>query len=362
MTRDEILIIGAGIIGCSLALELAEESFSVTVVERGQPAREASWAAAGMLSPAAEHREHPALAELAKASAALYPDWLARLGAATAIDVSHRTEGTLQLAFTETEAGELRTLPGEHLSAAEVRRLEPGLSERIAAGVYLAGDHQVDNRRLLDALLEAGRRAGVHFRTGTKARELLVQAGRAVGVGTAEGARLKAAAVVNAAGCWAGCLGEVGARWAPTRPVRGQMLALQSKTPVLRHVVRSSRAYILPRRDDRLLVGSTMEDVGYDKSVTPEGLRGLVVAACEIVPAAGALPFAKAWAGLRPDSPDHLPILGATDIEGFFVATGHFRNGILLAPISARLLTEVILARRPSLSLEPFSPLRFGPG
>jgi glycine oxidase len=275
--------------------------------------------------------------------------------------VGYRTEGTLDVAFTEAEAEALKSLPGDHMTPVEARRLEPGLSDRILSATFLARDVQVDNRLLFAALLEAARAAGVQFRTSTTVAELRVAGGRATGVSTGDGELISAGLVVNAAGCWASKLSEHGKRLTPTRPVRGQMAALQGDParPLLRHVVRSPRGYILPRADGRLVCGSTSDFVGYDKSLTPAGLRQILSAAIELAPGAVSLPFADAWAGLRPDTPDHLPILGATDIEGYFTATGHYRNGILLAPITAQLVGEVILGRKPSMSLEPFSPLRF---
>jgi glycine oxidase len=362
----DVVIVGGGIIGVALALRLADEGLSVTIVERGEPGREASWAAAGMLAPTseaghgAEGALPPAVAALAATSAALYPKWLERVEAKPA-EVGYRTEGTLDVAFSDAEAEALKSLPGEKLTAAEARRLEPGLSDRIAAGVFLPRDVQVDNRRLFAALLEAARAAGIQIRTGVVVAELGLAGERATGVRTLEGERLGAGVVVNAAGCWASQLGEPGRRLTPTRPVRGQMIALQADAakPLLRHVVRSPRGYILPRSDGRLVCGSTSEHAGYDKSLTPAGLRQILSAAIELAPVAAGLPFADAWAGLRPDTPDHLPILGATDIENYFVATGHYRNGILLAPITAQVLGDAILGRMPAESLDPFSPLRF---
>ena len=363
MPKPDVLILGGGIIGISLALRLADEKRAVTVLERGQPGEEASWAAAGMLAPTSEHVHAPGEAELAAASAALYPQWVGHLSERTGLEVGYRREGTLLVAFDPAEASHLNSLLGEGLTAEQARRLEPLLSERLLAARFLPGDLQVDNRRLLQALITAATRAGVHFQSQTAVGELRLASGRAVGVRTTAGENLDAGAVVNALGCWAGCLPLVGPRLTPTRPVRGQMIAVRADPGSLRHVIRSQRAYIVPRGEadqgGRLLLGSTMEDAGFDKSVTPSGLRGILAGAGEIAPALAALPFAEAWAGLRPDSPDHLPILGATDIPGYFVATGHFRNGILLAPITAQLLADVILGRPPRLSLEPFSPLRF---
>ncbi|HSC77733.1 MAG TPA: glycine oxidase ThiO [Candidatus Acidoferrales bacterium] len=359
MATSDILIVGGGIIGCALALRLAEEKLNVTVVERGEPGREASWAAAGMLAPTSEGPHfNPPEAELAAASAALYPDWLDHWSLRDA--AGYRTEGTLQVAFTEDEAAGLRSLPGEILTGAGARRVEPALSERVVAAVFLSHDVQVDNRRLVEAVTQAAQKAGVKFRTGASVTELRIESKRIIGVRTATGETLAAGAVVNAAGCWASQLDR---QRTPTRPIRGQMLALRGpEGSGLRHVVRSPRGYILPRKDGRFVIGSTSEDVGYDKNLTPTGLRQLLAAAIELVPSVASLPFADAWAGLRPDSPDHLPILGATDIENYFAATGHYRNGILLAPITAELVGDVILGRKPRLSLEPFSPLRFAPG
>jgi glycine oxidase len=365
--RNDALIVGGGIIGVALALRLADHKLSVAVVERGEPGREASWAAAGMLAPTseaghgAEGALPPAVAELASASAALYPEWLDRLGVDARANLGYRTEGTLDVAFTEEEAEQLKSLPGQPLAPAEARRLEPRLSERILAAVFLPRDVQVDNRRLFGALLEAARAAGVQVRAGVSVAELTAAGGRATGVRSSDGERLSAGLVVNAAGSWASQLAPHGRRLTPTRPVRGQMLALQgdSQKPLLRHVVRSPRGYILPRADGRLVCGSTSEPAGYDKSLTPAGLRQILSAAIELAPAAAGLPFADAWAGLRPDTPDHLPILGATDIENYFVATGHYRNGILLAPLTAQVVGDAILGRTPAESLDPFSPLRF---
>jgi glycine oxidase len=359
MTKPDVLIAGAGIIGCSLALRLAEEKLSVLVLDRGQPGHEASWAAAGMLAPTSEHGQAAAEKELAEASAALYPSWIAKLEERIKEPLGYRSEGTLVVAFSADEAGHLAALPGEALTAAEARHREPALNERLVAARFLPGDRQVDNRRVLQALLVEAVAAGVEFRAGAPVVEWWIESGRMRGVRTAAGERLEAGAVVNALGGWAGTVPPLGRRFAPARPVRGQMLALQASPDFLRHVVRSPRGYLVPRQDGRLLVGSTMEEAGYDKSVTPAGLRGLLAAAVEIAPGVASLPFSDAWAGLRPDTPDHLPILGATEVKDYFLASGHFRNGILLAAITAELLTEVILGRPPRLALAPFSPLRW---
>lgn len=362
MPKPDVVIAGAGIIGLSLGLRLAEDKLAVLVVDKDEPGGEASWAAAGMIAPTAEHTHAPAEAELAAASAALYPDFVRRLEARSGEALGYRTEGTLLAAFTPEEAAFLARLPGARLTPEEARRLEPALSERLLAARHLPGDHQVDNRRLLPALLVAAVSAGVEFRSQTPVAQWWIEAGRMRGLVTAAGEKLEAGAVVNALGCWAGTVPPLGRRYAPVAPVRGQMLALDAPPDFLRHVVRSARGYLVPRAGGRLLLGSTMENAGFDKSVTPAGLRRLLSAAVEIAPSAASLPFAEAWAGLRPDTPDHLPILGSTDVERYYVATGHYRNGILLAPITAQLVGDIVLGRKPQLSCAPFSPLRFRSG
>jgi glycine oxidase len=359
MAKPDCLIVGGGIIGASLALELAREKLSVVLLERNEACREASWAAAGMLAPTSEHHEHPALEELARASSQLYPDWLSRLHPQGASAVGYRSEGALVVAFDEAERAVLSGVAGERLTSAELRRVEPALSERVASGVYLNRECQLDTRRLMEVLWQAAADAGAELWPGAEVRALSLASGRVTGVQLTDKSRLEAGSVVDAAGAWAGQLGEAAARLAPTRPIRGQIISLRAKTPPVGRVIRSARAYVVPRADGHLLIGSTMEDAGYDNSVTPAGLARLLAGVQEILPGAARYFFEEAWAGLRPDTPDHLPILGATDLKNFFVAAGHFRNGILLAPMTARLMAELILGRAPSIPLDPFSPLRF---
>ncbi|MGH9804326.1 MAG: NAD(P)/FAD-dependent oxidoreductase, partial [Candidatus Acidiferrales bacterium] len=286
MAAPDCLIVGGGIIGVSLALELAREKMAVVVLERGHASREASWAAAGMLAPTSEHHQHPAMEALVRAGSEVYPQWLSSLRQLSPVEVGFRSEGTLVVGFDESDSAELAHLPGERLTPAELRRREPALSDRVACGVYLKNDLQVDNRRLMVALWEAAAHAGVGLRPRTEARAVLAASGRVTGVQIADKSRIEAGMVVDAAGAWAGQLGEAAARLAPTRPVRGQMLSLGAGSAPVRHVIRTPRAYIHPRAGGRLVIGSTMEDAGYDKSVTPAGLAGLLAGAREILPAA----------------------------------------------------------------------------
>jgi glycine oxidase len=289
--------------------------------------------------------------------------------------VDYRTDGTLLIGFDPEEAARLehaasilssQKLPGQLLNTEEARRLEPGLSEGICSALLLPGDHHLNNRQLTQATLVAAQKRGVVLREGVAVESIIVERRRAVAVRTSA-ERLTASKIVIAAGCWSATLGSECARLAPTRPVRGQMLALRLTEPCpafgatcLNYVIRGP-AYLVPRRDGRVVVGSTVEDVGFDKSTTAEALANLRASAERIVPAFREANVAETWAGLRPDSPDHLPILGTGDIENLFFATGHFRNGILLAPITARVMTDLILRGSSSTPIEGFSPLRFRP-
>lgn len=363
-SQPDVIVVGGGIIGLSIAWFLAKSKVAVTVLERGEPGREASWAAAGMLAPQGESQAG-AFLDLCLKGLDLYPDFADRLRQETGVDVEYRAEGALRVALDDAEAEELQRwydgqqragLPVVWLGPEEARRREPHLSPDVRAAVYIPRDHQVENRRMILALLLAAGRAGARIEAGVEAVGVVVEKGRAVGVETPSG-RLKAGAIVNAAGCWAGLLGGVEASLRPpVRPVRGQMfdLAMDPAAP-FRCVVFSSRtAYLVPRYDGRLLVGATVEEAGYRKAVTAEGLQGLLARALHIAPVVRDYPFLSAWAGLRPGTPDGLPILGPTPVEGLLLATGHYRNGILLAPITAQIIGDLIVQGESPIDLTPF--------
>jgi glycine oxidase len=240
----------------------------------------------------------------------------------------------------------------------EARSLEPHLNKDARAIARLAREARVDNRLLTEAVLAAALAKGAEVRAGVNVTGLRMKEGRCSGVQTASG-EIASRQVVLAAGSFTGQLADA-ARYAPTRPVRGQMLALRCEEVRVRHVLRSSRGYIVPRSDGRLICGSTSENAGYEKRVTPEGLQQIRAAAVELVPALAGAALVETWSGLRPDTPDHLPVLGPTDVRGLYVATGHYRNGILLAPITARILREFIVDGECSAGgVEKYSPMRF---
>ena len=365
MPVSDALLIGGGIIGCSVARALAARGLSVAVIERGLPGHEASWAAAGMLSPSAEADPGSALFDLSRASLQLYRGFAQQLTEETSIDPQYRDEGTLVIFENEVERQSLlesflwqRTLgiTIAEVSSQELGRREPSLARSIGA-FHVAGDHQIDNRFLVQALVESCRRHGVEF-VSAQAREILHDGSRVTAVLTDKG-EITAGIVINTAGAWAGCLNVRGLKPLPIRPVKGQMLALKTADPVLNHVVRSEHVYLVPRRDGRIIVGSSMEEAGFDKTPRAGVLVRLLCAAQNLCPALAESAMEEFWAGLRPAALDGLPILGPTEIQGYWVALGHFRNGILLAPITAQVMSSWILTGTPGFAMQPFRADRF---
>jgi glycine oxidase len=339
----DVVIIGGGVIGCAVARRAANDGLSVLVLERGQPVMEASWAAAGMLSPLAEANEPGPFLDLLLAGREMYGPYAAALREETGIDVAYSDAGTLYASLCEDDDAAIERrwrwqsaagLPVERLTAAEAREAEPALSPAVRGALRFAGDHQVDNRILGPALWTAAARAGAQFRLGAHAVRLLREGNRVTGVECANGERFAAGTVVVAGGVWAGRLQGL-PRPVPVEPVHGQLLALTAVPSIFRHVVDTQRVYLVPRATGRLIVGATMERTGDRKAVTPWGLRRLVDGAVEAAPALEHAPLAETWSGLRPGTPDGLPILGRDpDVPNLVYATGHFRNGILLAPIT----------------------------
>src|SRR5258708_2883034 len=335
MRSSDAIIIGAGIIGVSLAVELRKKGLRVLIVERAEPGREASYAAAGMLAASGAELPTP-LQALAQESARMYPEFVYELEAESGLKVDLRDQGTILVACD----GDLPR-DAEPLSPQRLKSLESSLTlpcePHPAAGpqtraAYLA-ERSVDPRALIAAALKAARHREVDVASGAEVKSLLMKAGRAAGVQT-EKTQYAAPIVVNCAGAWAGKIAPVEL---PVKPVKGQMLALV-EAPPLRHVVRSARVYLVPRSDGRLVVGSTLENAGYNKQTVADDLQQLFEAAVELVPDIAKSLRHEAWAGLRPGTPDELPILGETAIPGYFPATAHYPHRILLAPITPPLM------------------------
>ncbi len=352
MKTWDVVIAGGGIIGLSLALGLRKHGAAVLIVERQEPGREASHAAAGMLAHCDPHTPEK-LRSLAMASAQLYPEFAHELQDESGEDVDLRREGSIILDVDGPSlCGEAQPLNGE-----QVARLEPGLASTGERAEFWP-EGSVDPRALTAAALKAAKHRGIEIASGAPVTEILVADGRAAGVKTAR-THFSAAVVVNCAGAWAGQI--AGAPPLPTRPVKGQMLSvIPPRRDFLRHVVRGPGAYLVPRSDGRILIGATLEEAGFDKRTEPDTIQGLHQAAAHLAPELGQARMLEVWAGLRPGTPDKLPILGATSLPGYFVATGHFRDGILLAPVTALLMTQVVRGAKPEFDISAFSPARFG--
>jgi len=366
MTRD-VIIVGGGVIGCSIAWRLAQAGLKVTVFERGRVGCEASRAAAGMLSPQGESQTAGPFFDLCLRSRAMYRSFAEELNDASGIDVEYKDEGTLfvvlqgedeeektRWAMWQLDAG----LPLEHVSADDLRKIEPAVTESATRAIFLPEEHQVENRRLMDALEVAMKRAGVELIEGAEVTALATDHGRVTGVGVA-GQHVDAGVVVVAAGTWSSRLLEPLGLNVKVIPARGQMIAVQGGTLPISRVLHSSSVYVVPRRDGRILIGATVEQAGFRKAVTVRAVKHLLSAAVELVPSLGELEIVETWSGLRPDTVDHLPILGPSGIENLLLATGHFRNGILLAPLTADLIAEVLVDGREAEEIQRFSIGRF---
>ena len=346
MHTSDVVIAGAGIIGLSLAIELRRAGASVVVLDRGEPGSESSSAAAGMLVTA-DPDTNPALKPLANASAALYSTFVDELELRSGIDVSYENRGALYVATGDEQF----LFPG--LPPAEVRLLEPALAEYPC--VHFLKEQSVDPRRLVQAALLTAKHLGVAVHHEAFVEGVTLTADHHLQAKTVRGSYVTAT-FVNCAGAWAR---EISGISIPTRPVKGQMLVVISHHCELQHVIRSHHVYLVPRKGGRVLIGSTVEEAGFDKVVDPSTIQKLHQAAANLVPAIGEGKMVEAWAGLRPGSPDDLPILGPGRLPGTYVASGHFRNGILLAPITAVSMAELIQGRQPRVDLRPFALSRF---
>ena len=370
MNTYDVVIVGGGIIGGAIAFELARRNLRVIVLDRQELMHEASWAAAGMLSPAPDCPAAIPLVPLARASLALYPGFIDAIEESSEISTGYRTGGTLEVLCHGDAERELSTLVALHhglglacepLPLEEAQEMEPALGRDARAAAFLPDEASVNPRSLNAALLDASSMAGAELRPGANVVSLIKDKKRCAGVKTAASETFSAGHVVIAAGCWTSQLPDA-APYAPTRPVRGQMVALRHAGIPLRRVLRSERGYIVPRDHEtpqNLVAGSTLENAGYEKAVTSGGLEEILGAVNELAPSLASAEILDTWSGLRPGTPDQLPILGPTDLEGLVVATGHYRNGILLAPVTAKVITDWITEGRTTLNCEDFSPLRF---
>ena len=369
--HPKTVIIGAGVMGLGIARRLAQAGCSVAVYDRAEAGRGASWAAAGMLAAAVETEPgEEALLALTLESQRMWPDFARELEAISGISVGYRDEGTIVVALTRDDAEQLRFtfefqkslgLDLQWLSGAEARRREPHLRPGISGAVFSPRDHQVDNRQLARALAEAARKAGAAIYEHDPVREVETTGGRVTAAVT-EYRREPADVIVLAAGAWSREIAGIPAiHLPPVRPIKGQMLALSMDpaNPLLQHVVWLPRGYLVPRRDGRLLVGGTVEERGFDDTITAGGLLALIEGAWRAVPGIEELAVAETWVGFRPGSRDDAPMLGPSGIDGLVVATGHHRNGILLTPLTVEAVSAFVLTGHLPETVRPFTPERF---
>jgi glycine oxidase len=367
LVSGDVVVIGGGIVGLAAARELAGERARVLVIERRRPAAEASSAAAGILGAQAEADADSPLLPLALAGR----DHHARLGRAleaeTGLGADYSNRGIIALALDEERERKLlacaewqraKSLTVEVLGPDEVREAEPNVNPAVRRALFFEHDRCVDNVRLVKALAASAVARGASLLSGRPVTELVVEKGKVAGV-RAGSEVFRAPAVLCAVGAWAKLLTGDPAP-PPVEPVRGLIVSFDVSPPLLRHVVFSGHGYLVPRSDGRLLAGSTTERAGFDKSVTAEGLRAVLGTALEIAPVLADVRVADAWAGLRPGTPDGLPVIGPGALSGLFHANGLYRNGILMGPLVGEIAADLVLGRPPRLDISAFSPGRFG--
>lgn len=363
----DVVIIGGGVIGLTIARALGQRGVrDVCLIERSSLGAEASFAAGGILGPQAEAKARDDFLELACRSRDLYPNFAASLSEETGIDVELDNTGTLYIALTEHDLSEIEKryewqrragLAVEKLTPAAARDLEPCIAESVRGALHFPLEFQVENRRLLNALINSVDKLGITIATQTNVDSITIERGRLTGVQTSRGFVSCRTAII-AAGTWSSIIQHSAAPL--IEPIRGQMICFDAKPQLTRHVIHSPRGYLVPRRDGRVLAGSTSEHAGFTKQVTAGGISFILANAQEISPAISNLPIVDTWSGLRPRAADGLPVLGPCDeIDGLVYATGHYRNGILLAPVTGELIAEAVVEGHVSPLLAAFTPGRF---
>jgi glycine oxidase len=361
----DVLVVGGGVIGLTIARDLSRDR-SVLIIDRGLTGEGTSWAAAGMLSPQSEADEDGAFFRLCLASSGMFRQFADDLQSESGHDPEYDPAGLLAVASTDRELETLRSrlgwqrdagLAGELLSAEEVRNMEPLITAEIAGGLFLPDDHHVVPRKLCRALADSCVKRGVEVRTGVSVSDVLSERGRIIAI-RAGGEVVPCGDAVICSGVWSGQISGL-APSIPVYPRKGQILSLSGAPHSFRRMIRWKHSYFIPRRDGELVIGATNEDAGFDRSITPAGVGGLLSDAGQIASSVSSLPIREIWTGLRPATPDGLPVIGTSAIAGLHYATGHYRNGILLAPVTALAIRATIDGSPSPMPIDNFSPRRF---
>lgn len=361
---DDVVIVGGGVMGVSCARRLAKRGAAVTVLERSVPGAEASSAAAGIIGAQFEAKQNGPTLELNLASRKLFPKLARDLHRETGIDAEFRPDGILDVAFDAAGARQLVSsrrwqvdagLDVEKAGKRRCHELEPALNPA-ASGAFFPNDGRVDPARLFRALHISAARAGARFRSGAYVQRVEADRGRAVGVRLDDGTLIRAGHVVVAAGSWTSLVGMPA--HVKVRPARGQIVELRCREPVLSRLVHGPRCYVVPRDDGSALVGSTLEFVGFRREVTAGAVRDLLDAAIELVPAFGDAELGRTWSSFRPHTDDGRPLIGPSTISGLTLASGHYRTGILLAPITAEVVDALVRGKAPPVEVDAFEPGR----
>lgn len=365
--QSDVIVVGGGVMGCSVAYRLAKDGAQVTVLERSIPGAEASAAAAGILGPTIESFDDALALQLGRRSRELHAELAEELDELFGIDVGFRRCGVIKVALDEDELAELERqaeslrvqgVRCERWSSDELAEEEPSCNRRALGALSMAEDAQVEPRKLFAAIALGAEHEGVTFRTGTTVRGVSVAEGRVRGVQLEE-ENLEAERVVVAAGSWTTLIPGLPFGAATIYPVRGQMITTQTRPPIFRRVVFGAGGYVVTRPDGRVLCGSTMERVGFQRGITFGGMADVIEKAVRIAPSLRNAPIESHWSSFRPGTPDGLPLVGATRIEGLYLASGHYRNGILLAPLTAELIAEAMAGEPRSREADALSPSRF---
>ena len=369
-----VIVIGAGIMGLSISYYLKEHNYDVAVFEKNKAGMEASYAAAGMLAAQSEFDFYEDFMNFCVESRDIYENYCDEIEKASGIDVEFQKSGMLRPALNEEQANHLKNnykwqkkkgFEIEFMSGEEIREIEPSLSKNIISGLYSKNDGQVNNRKLMQALIIANKNVNNKIIENTEVRDYLVNAQnkRITGVKTGNNKTFNADIVINTAGSWSSSISRDLIPNFNVKPILGQMVSLQSDKPLLNKVIFASilgkGGYIVPRRNNEIILGSTMEDIGFEKKITGEGINSILQKCNEIVPELKKLKIKEKWSGFRPFASDNLPIIGKTNIENLLLATAHGRNGILLAPITAKAVEELVVNDKTMPEIKDFSVGRF---